>query len=65
VAEEHPKVFKKILLIYRLKGKDLTREKVEKAVKLSRSQKLKGKNLLIGFIITVRQNIRLYSNGSD
>jgi putative redox protein len=35
VAEEHPKVFKKILLTYRLKGKDIPLEKVEKAVKLS------------------------------
>jgi putative redox protein len=35
VTDEHPKVFKKILITYRLKGDNLPEEKVEKAVKLS------------------------------
>ncbi len=35
LTDEHPKVFKSILITYRLKGGDVSREKVEKAVKLS------------------------------
>ena len=35
VTDSHPRVFTKILLTYRLKGANLTYEKVEKAVKLS------------------------------
>ena len=35
VADDHPKVFTKIKITYRLKGKDLPRNKVEKAVDLS------------------------------
>jgi putative redox protein len=35
VTDEHPKIFKKILITYRLKGDNLPEEKVEKAVKLS------------------------------
>jgi putative redox protein len=31
----HPKVFRKIFVTYRIKGRDLTEEKVEKAVRLS------------------------------
>ncbi|MHC1568686.1 MAG: OsmC family protein, partial [Candidatus Syntropharchaeia archaeon] len=37
-AEEHPKVFTKIHLIYRFKGKNLPRDKIEKAVKLSQER---------------------------
>jgi putative redox protein len=35
VTEEHPKHYNKIKVIYQFKGKDLPREKLEKAVKLS------------------------------
>lgn len=38
LSEEHPKVFKKILITYRLKGENLSRDKVEKAVKLSQDK---------------------------
>lgn len=38
VSDEHPMVFKTIKLVYRLKGKDLPREKVEKAVNLSQER---------------------------
>ncbi len=38
VADEHPMVFTKIKLIYRLTGKDLPRDKVEKAVNLSQER---------------------------
>jgi putative redox protein len=32
---DHPKVFKSVRIVYRLRGKDIPREKVEKAVELS------------------------------
>lgn len=38
VAEDHPKVFEKIRITYLVKGKGLTREKVEKAVQLSQEK---------------------------
>ena len=38
VSDEHPKVFTQIKLTYRLRGKDLPREKVEKAVNLSQDR---------------------------
>jgi putative redox protein len=38
VTEDHPRVFRTIRVIYRLKGKGLTREKVEKAVNLSQEK---------------------------
>lgn len=38
VTEEHPKRFQGMKVIYRLKGKDLDREKVEKAVNLSKDR---------------------------
>lgn len=37
-AEEHPKVFTEIKLIYQFKGKNLKYENVEKAVKLSQEK---------------------------
>ncbi len=37
-AQQHPRVFTKIKLIYRVKGKDLDREKVMKAIKLSQEK---------------------------
>jgi putative redox protein len=37
-ADEHPKVFTKIVLEYRLKGKDLDRNAVERAVDLSETR---------------------------
>jgi len=38
ITEEHPKHFSGMKVIYRLKGKDLSMEKVEKAVELSKSR---------------------------
>jgi putative redox protein len=38
VSDEHPKVFTKIKVTYRLKGTDLPRDKVEKAVTLSQDK---------------------------
>jgi putative redox protein len=37
-TDEHPKVFKKIFVTYRIRGKGVTREKVEKAVHLSETK---------------------------
>jgi putative redox protein len=38
VTNEHPKVFSKILITYYLKGKNISRDKVEKAVILSQDR---------------------------
>jgi putative redox protein len=38
ITEEHPKCFQGMKVIYRLKGKDLDREKVQKAVDLSKDR---------------------------
>jgi len=38
VADDHPKVFRTIRITYRLKGKGLAREQVEKAVELSQQK---------------------------
>jgi len=38
IAEEHPKVFTKIHLIYEFKGKDLPLDKLQKAVALSQER---------------------------
>lgn len=38
LTDEHPKVFKNVVITYRLKGDKVTADKVEKAVKLSQDQ---------------------------
>ena len=38
LTDEHPKVFRKVLIIYRLKGDGIDRAKVEKAVNLSQER---------------------------
>lgn len=38
LTDEHPKIFKKILVTYHFKGGGVTKEKAEKAVKLSQDQ---------------------------
>lgn len=38
LTDEHPKVFKNIVITYRLKGDNLTEDKVEKAVQLSQDR---------------------------
>jgi putative redox protein len=38
LTDEHPKVFKNIVVTYRFKGGGVTEEKAEKAVKLSQEQ---------------------------
>jgi putative redox protein len=38
LSAEHPKVYSKIHVVYRLKGKDIDRTKVERAVDLSRTK---------------------------
>lgn len=37
-TEEHPKVYSKVHLIYQIKGKNIDKEKVEKAVNLSQEK---------------------------
>jgi putative redox protein len=37
-VEEHPKVFKKIHIVYAFKGKDLPLEKIQKAIDLSQTK---------------------------
>jgi putative redox protein len=38
LTDEHPRVFKKVLITYRLKGEGIDRAKVEKAVNLSQDR---------------------------
>jgi putative redox protein len=38
VSEDHPKRFLEMKVIYRVKGKDIKREKIEKAVNLSNTR---------------------------
>jgi putative redox protein len=38
LTEDHPKVFERIVLTYRFKGKNLPRAKLEKAIKLSQDR---------------------------
>jgi putative redox protein len=38
VTEEHPKTYSAIRLVYRFRGKDLDRAKIEKAVELSQTR---------------------------
>ena len=38
VTEDHPRVFKAIRIVYRLRGKGIDREKVKKAVELSQEK---------------------------
>ena len=38
LTDEHPKVFKNVKIIYRLKGNDIPREKVQRAVELSQDK---------------------------
>jgi putative redox protein len=56
--EEHPKYYHKIHIIYELKGKDLEREKVEKAVDLSRDRYC-GVNKLLSFGAEITHEIRI------
>jgi putative redox protein len=38
LTDEHPKVFKRVKITYRLKGKDIPRDNVERAVELSQEK---------------------------
>jgi putative redox protein len=38
LTEEHPKVFKSVRIVYHLKGKNIARDKVQKAVELSQDK---------------------------
>jgi putative redox protein len=56
VTDEHPKVFKKVLITYRLKGADIDPDKVEKAVKLSQ-EKYCGVNAMLKQAVPIEYNI--------
>ena len=58
LTEEHPKYYNKIHIVYELKGKDIDREKVEKAVNLSRD-KYCGVNALLQFGAKITHEIRI------
>jgi putative redox protein len=58
VTEEHPKYYNKIHVIYELQGKDIDREKVEKAVNLSK-EKYCGVNALLSFGAEITNEIRI------
>ena len=58
LTEEHPKFYHKIHITYELKGIDIEREKVEKAVNLSRD-KYCGVNALLQFGAEITHEIRI------
>jgi putative redox protein len=58
LTEEHPKYYHKIHVIYELKGKDIDREKVEKAVNLSQ-ERYCGVNALLRFGAEITHEIRI------
>jgi putative redox protein len=60
LTEEHPKYYHKIHVIYELKGKDIDREKVEKAVTLSK-ERYCGVNALLRFGAEITHEIRILS----
>lgn len=57
-VEEHPKYFHKIHIIYEVKGKDIEREKVEKAVNLSTTRYC-GVYKLLSFGAEITHEIRI------
>jgi len=58
LTDEHPKYYHKIHIIYDLKGKDIEREKVEKAVNLSMDSYC-GVNALLRFGAEITHEIRI------
>jgi putative redox protein len=56
LTDEHPKVFKKVVITYRLKGEKVKREKVEQAVKLSQD-KYCGVSAMLKKAVPVEFNI--------
>lgn len=56
VSEEHPKYYTHLRLIYKIKGADVDRKKVEKAVKLSQ-EKYCGVNFMLGQIADISYKI--------
>jgi putative redox protein len=56
LTDEHPKVFKKVLITYRLKGAGISQEKVEKAVKLSQ-EKYCGVSAMLKLAVPIEYNI--------
>lgn len=58
LTDEHPKYYHKIHIIYDLKGKDIEREKVEKAVNLSMDRYC-GVNALLRFGAEITHEIRI------
>jgi putative redox protein len=58
LTDEHPKYYYRIHIIYELKGKDIEREKVEKAVNLSLDRYC-GVNALLRFGAQITHEIRI------
>ena len=58
MTEEHPKYYHKIKVIYQFKGKDLPKDKLEKAVKLS-DEKYCGVSALYKKAIDIETEIRV------
>jgi putative redox protein len=57
MAEEHPKVYTSMKVIYTVKGKDVNRENVEKAVNLSKD-KYCGVSAFYGKVIDIEFEIK-------
>ncbi len=58
LTEEHPKMYKNMKVIYEFKGKDLPKDKLEKAVQLS-EEKYCGVSALYKKVIPLTSEIRL------
>lgn len=58
-TEEHPKVYENIKLIYKFQGKDLPKDKIEKAIELSQ-ERYCGVSAMLGKATTIDYEIVLY-----
>ena len=58
LTDEHPKYYHKMKVIYQFKGKDLPKDKIEKAVKLS-EEKYCGVSALYKKAIEIESEIRI------
>jgi len=63
LTEEHPKIYKKIHLIYEFWGDDLPFDKLDKAVQLSR-EKYCGVNAMLSKASDITYEIRLHRKNS-
>lgn len=59
MTEEHPKVYSKMHIIYKFKGKDLPQDKIEKAIRLSQDQYC-GVSAMYKKVMEITHEIKLF-----